>query len=112
MDEPKPKVSGQSRVDRTVGGAKAENELVRTEPALGGAWEVSEGVEENGGSGLDLTIGDATKRDVLDDRDAGERVLLEDAVIDAVEGDDQGKRRRAAAVRHCCRGSDLGGHRY
>lgn len=106
MDESEAEVGGEGGVDGAVGGAEAEDELERAEAALGRAWEVREGVEENGGSGLDLPVGEACEGDVLDGGDAGKGFLLEGAIFDAVEGDDQGKgRRRVAAVVHCRRGS-------
>lgn len=108
MDEAETEVGGEGGVDGAVGGAEAEDELVGAEAALGGAWEVGEGVEEDGGGGLDLSVGKAGERDVFDCGDASEGLLLEGAVLDAVEGDDQGKgrRRRVAAVVHCHRGSE------
>ena len=42
MEEAETEVSGEGGVD----GAKAKDELVRAEAALGGAWEVGEGVED------------------------------------------------------------------
>ncbi|EXB80315.1 hypothetical protein L484_025171 [Morus notabilis] len=62
----------------------AEDELVRAEAALGGARKVREGVEENGGGGLDLHDNEAREGDVLDNGDPGEGFLLEGAIFDAV----------------------------
>lgn len=107
VDEPEPEFGGELGVDSSVGGAEAENELVGPEPALGGAWEVREGVDEHGGGGLDLSVGEAAERHVLDDSDAGEGFLLQGTVIDAVEGDHRGERgrRRVVPVGHCSSGS-------
>ena len=46
MEKAKTEVDGEGGVDRVVDGAKAKDELVRAEAALGGAWEVGEGVED------------------------------------------------------------------
>ena len=46
MEKAKTEVGGEGGVDRVVDGAKAKDELVRAEAALGGAWEVGEGVED------------------------------------------------------------------
>ena len=39
-------VDGEGGVDRVVDRAKVKDELVRAEAALGGVWEVGEGVED------------------------------------------------------------------
>ena len=46
MEEAKTEVGGEGGVDRAVNRAKVKDELVRAEVALGGAWEVGEGVED------------------------------------------------------------------
>lgn len=101
VDEAEAEVGGEGGVDGAVGGAETDDELPGAETALGGAGEVSEGVEEDGGGGLDPTVGEASEGDVLHGGDAGEGVLLEGAVVDAVEGHDQGQVRGWAAVEHC-----------
>lgn len=108
VDESEPEVSSKCGVHSAVGGAETENELVRPEPALGGAWEVREGVNEHRGGGLDLAVREAAERYVLDAGDAGEGVLLQGTVIDAVEGDDRRERGRCRAVPvgHCSSGSE------
>jgi hypothetical protein len=65
VDEAEAEVGGESGVNGAVGGAEAEDELVGAEAALSGAWEVREGVEENGGRRLDLPLGQAAERHVL-----------------------------------------------
>ena len=57
MEEAETEVRGEGGVDGAVGGAKAKDELVWAEAALGGAWEVGEGVEYDGGGRLDFAIG-------------------------------------------------------
>ena len=57
VEEAETEVGGKGGVDGAVGGAKAKDELVRAEAALGGAWEVGEGVEYDGGGRLDFAIG-------------------------------------------------------
>lgn len=84
VDEAKAKVSGKGGVDGAVGGAKAEDEVVGTEAALGGAREVGEGVEENRGGRLDLAFGEAAEGNMLYDSDAGKGLELERTVVDAV----------------------------
>ena len=71
MDEAEAEVCGEGGVNGAVGGAEAEDEVVRAEAALGGAWEVREGVEEDGGGGLDLAVGETAEGDVLDGGDPG-----------------------------------------
>lgn len=71
VDQAEPEVGGESRVDGAVGGAEAEDELVGAEAALSGAWEVSEGVEENGRRRLDLALGQAAEWHVLHGCHAG-----------------------------------------
>jgi hypothetical protein len=66
---------------------------VRTESALSCSWKIREGMEENGGGGLDLTIGDAAERDVFDTSNAGEGVLLERTILYTVECNDVRRRR-------------------
>ena len=46
VEEAKTEVGSEGGVDRAVVGAKAKDELVRAEAALGDAWEVCEGVED------------------------------------------------------------------
>ena len=46
MEKAETKVGGEGGVDRVVDGTKAKDELGRAEAALGGAWEVGEGVED------------------------------------------------------------------
>ena len=46
VEEAKIEVGGEGGVDRAVDGAKAKDELVRAEAALGDTWEVCEGVED------------------------------------------------------------------
>lgn len=104
VDETQSEVGGEGGVDSAVGGAEAEEEVGGAEAALGGAGEEREGVEEDGGGGLDLAGGEVGEGDVVDGGDAGEGVLLEGEVLDAVEGDDEGKR-RATVVKHCDGGS-------
>lgn len=77
-------VNGEGGVDGSVGGAEAEDELPRAEAALGGAREEGEGVEDDGGCRLDLGLGEAGQGHVLDDGGAGQAVLLEGGVFDAV----------------------------
>ncbi|KAM2165041.1 hypothetical protein ACFX1R_039235 [Malus domestica] len=85
-------VSAQGRVDCTVGRAKAEDELVGAEAALGCSWVLREGLEEHGGGGLDLTFREATERFVLNSGDASQEVMLHAEVIDAIESDNQWER--------------------
>lgn len=89
VDEPEAELGGEGRVHGAVGGAEAEDELPGLEAALGGAGEEGKGMEEDSGGGLDPAVGDAGERDVLDGRDAGEGVLLEGGVLEAVEGNDE-----------------------
>lgn len=102
VDEAEPELGGEGGVDGAVGGAEAEDELVGAEAALGGAGEEGEGVEEDGGGGVDGAVGggEAAEGDVLDGGDAGEGVLLEGAVLDAVEGDDEGEGRGVGLAGH------------
>ena len=46
MEEAKTEVGGEGGVDRAVDRAKVKDELVRAKVALGGTWEVGEGVED------------------------------------------------------------------
>lgn len=84
MDEAETKVSGEGGVDGAISGTEAEDEVVGTESSLGGAWEVGEGMEEDGGGGLDLSIGETAERNMFDGGDAGERFEFEGAIFDAV----------------------------
>lgn len=84
MDEAETEVSGEGGVDGAVGRAEAEDEVVVAETALGGAGEVGEGVEEDGGGGLDLAVGDAAERNMFDGGEAGEGIEFEGTVVDAV----------------------------
>ena len=93
MDEAETEVSGEGGVDGAVGGAETEEELPGAEAALGGTGEVREGVDEDRCGGLDLALGKAGERNVLDGSDVGKGLLLEGRVIDAVEGDDKGEGR-------------------
>lgn len=63
-------ISGKGGVDRAVGGAETEDELPGAKPALRGAGEEGEGMEEDGGGRLDLGIGETAERNVLDGGDA------------------------------------------
>lgn len=56
MDKAKAEVNGEGKVDDAINKPKAEDEVVGTKVALGGAGEVGEGVEEHGGR-LDLAKG-------------------------------------------------------
>lgn len=56
VDEPEAKLGGEGRVYGSVGGAEAEDELPGLEAALGRAGEEGEGVEEDGGGGLDPSV--------------------------------------------------------
>ena len=47
VEEAETEVGGEGGVDRAVDGAKAKDELVKAKAALGGAWEVGEGVEDS-----------------------------------------------------------------
>ena len=85
VDEAEAKVGGEGGVDGAVGGAKAEDELPRTEAALGGPGDERKGVEDDGGSGLDPAIGEGGEADVLHPCCAGEGLLLERRVLEAVE---------------------------
>ncbi|KAH7534033.1 hypothetical protein FEM48_Zijuj04G0194700 [Ziziphus jujuba var. spinosa] len=108
VDKVEAEVSSKSRIDGAIKRAEAEDELVKMEMALGGMWEVGEGMEEDGKGRLDLAIGESAERDVLDGCNVGQGVLLSGTVIDAVESDNQGERRRRRDVElgHCSRGSD------
>ena len=44
VEEVETEVGGEGGVDGAVSGAKAKDDLVRAEAALGGAWEVGVGV--------------------------------------------------------------------
>ncbi|KAH7542980.1 hypothetical protein FEM48_Zijuj02G0133200 [Ziziphus jujuba var. spinosa] len=80
----------------------------KTETTLGGTWEVGEGIEDDRG-GLDLAVGESAKRDMLDGCDADQGVLLYGTIINAVESDDQGERRRRrmdVTLGHCNTGSN------
>ena len=46
VEKAETEVGGVGGVDRVVDGTKAKDELGRAEAALGGAWEVGEGVED------------------------------------------------------------------
>lgn len=76
VDQAETKVCGEGGIDGPVGGAEAENELPGAEAALGGAGEEGEGVDEDGGGGLDPAVSEAGEADVLDGSDAGEDLLL------------------------------------
>lgn len=105
MDEAEAQVSGEGGVDGAVGGAEAEEELPGAEAALGGAGEVCEGVDEDCGGGLDLSIGEAGEGNVLDGGYAREGLLLEGRVVDAVKRDHKGEGRRPMMVGRRSRGS-------
>lgn len=77
-------VDGEGGVDGAVGGAEAEDELPGAEAALGCAWEEREGVEDDGGGGFDLGVGEAGEGHVLDHGGAGQAVLFEGGVFYAV----------------------------
>lgn len=85
MDQSEAEIGGEGGVDGAVGRSEAEYQLPGAEAALGGAWEESERVEENGGGRLDPAVGEAVEANVLDGGDAGERFLLQRVVFDAVE---------------------------
>lgn len=55
-------------------------------------------MKKHGRGGLDLAVGEAAERHVLDGSDTGEGVLLQGTVIDAVEGDDRRERGRCRAA--------------
>lgn len=78
-------VGSECGINGAVRGAEAEDELPWTKPALGGAWEEGEGVEEDSGGGLDPSLGEAAERNVFDGGDAGQAFLLQVRVLDAVE---------------------------
>lgn len=72
VNEAEAEVGGKGGVDGAVCGAKAEDDLIRAEAPLGGAWEVREGVQDNGSGRLNLPICQAAEGNVLDAGDAGQ----------------------------------------
>jgi hypothetical protein len=85
VDEAEAKVRGDGVVGGAVGGAEAEQELPRSEPALGGAREEGEGGEQHGRGGLDAARCDGGEGHVLDRGHAGQPFLLQRGVVEAVE---------------------------
>lgn len=84
MNETETEVSSEGGIHGSVSRAKAEDEVIGPETTLSGAWEVSEGVEEYGGGGFDLSIGETAEWNVFDGGDAGERIEFEGTIFDAV----------------------------
>lgn len=91
MDKAEAKIGGKGGVRGSVSGSQAENELPGLEAAVGGAGQECKGVEENSGGGLDPAIRDRGECDVVQGGNAGEGFLLRTQILEAVEGDDEGK---------------------
>ncbi|GER46376.1 UDP-glucosyl transferase 76E1 [Striga asiatica] len=93
VDHPaQPEFGREGRVHCPVGGSEAEYQLPGAEPALSGAREEGERVDEDRRRRLDPRLGQPTQRHVLHTRHAGEALLLERRVLDAVKRDNDRKR--------------------
>ncbi|KAG1362367.1 hypothetical protein COCNU_10G005860 [Cocos nucifera] len=91
MNEAEAEVGGEGGLDGAVCATEAEDELPGADAALGSAGKEGEGVDEDGGGGLDPAIGEVGEANVLDGGDALEALLLEERVLEAVDGDHQGR---------------------
>lgn len=85
VDEPKAKIGRQSRVNLTIGRAKAENELPWLETSLSSTRKECKGVEDYRAGGLDPPFSETVEADVLDGGDTGQGLLFQCTVFDAIE---------------------------